>query len=75
MHQIITLYQYADNYMAYLCRFVIIIVHRVSYGTNVVVVNNQSENSKKFLLPFDWMFTTTTFVPWDILWTMLITHR
>ena len=51
---------------------VIYIVHRISHGTNVVVVNNQSANSKIFLLPFDWMLTTTTFVPWDILWTMVI---
>ena len=48
------------------------IAHRISHGTNVVVVNNQSANSKIFLLLLDWMRTTTTFVPWDILWTMLI---
>ena len=49
------------------------IAHRISHGTNVVVVDNQSANSKIFLLSFDWMLTTTTFVPWDILWTMLTT--
>ena len=41
---------------------------------NVVVMNNQSANSKIFILLFDWMLrmlTTKTFVPWDILWTML----
>ena len=47
------------------------IVHRIFHGSNVVVVNNQSANSKNFSLPFDWMLTTT-FAPWDILWTMLI---
>ena len=26
-----------------------------------------------FLLLCDWMFTTTTFIPWDILWAMLCT--
>ena len=33
------------------------------YGTNVVVVNNQSRNNEKILLFADWLFTTTTFVP------------
>ena len=28
---------------------------------------------QKNLLPFDWMLTTTTFVPWDILWAKLLT--
>ena len=47
------------------------IAHRISHITNVVVVvNNQSANSKNFLLLFDCMLTTTTFVPWDILWGM-----
>ena len=50
---------------------VLTIAHKISHGTNVVV-NNQSANSKKDLLLFDWMLTMTTFVPWDILWTMLI---
>ena len=50
---------------------VVAIVDRISHGSNVVVVNNQSENRKKFSLPFDWMLTTTTFAPWDILWTMV----
>ena len=49
----------------------IIIAHRISHRTNVVVV---SANSNFFLLLFDWMFTTTTFIPWDILWAMLIGH-
>ena len=40
---------------------VISIAHRISHGTNVVVVNNQSANSKKISLPFDWMLATTTF--------------
>ena len=51
-----------------------VIAHRISQGTNVVVVNNQSANSKKNLLLFDWMLTTTTFIPWDILWTMAMVH-
>ena len=53
----------------------IYIVHRISHGSNVVVVNNQSANSKNFSLPFDWMLTTTTFAPWDILWTMLLSDE
>ena len=53
---------------------ILIIAHRISHGTNVVVVNNQSANSKFFLLLFDWMLTMTTFVPWDILWAMIISH-
>ena len=52
----------------------ITIAHRISHVTNVVV-KNQSANSKIFLLPFDWMLTTTTFVPWDILWTMVMTEN
>ena len=48
------------------------IAHRISHGTNVVVVSIQSNSSKIFLLSVDWLFTTTTFVPWDILWAMLI---
>ena len=51
---------------------VVTIAHKISHGTNVVDVNNQSANSKKFLLRFDWMLTTTTFVPWDILWAMVM---
>ena len=51
----------------------IIIVHRISHGTNVVVVSIQSNSRKKIVLFADWLFTTTTFVSWDILWTMLIT--
>ena len=47
------------------------IAHRISHGTNVVV-NSQSANSKNFLLLIDWMLTTTTFVPWDILWAMVM---
>ena len=50
-----------------------IIVHRISHETNVVVVSIQSNGSKKFLLFADWLFTTTTFVPWDILWAMVMT--
>ena len=46
------------------------IAHKISHGMNVVVVNNQSANSKKNLLLFDWMLTMATFVLWDILWTM-----
>ena len=34
------------------------------YGTNVVVVSNQTANSKKILLFADWLFATTTFVPY-----------
>ena len=48
------------------------IAHKISHRTNVVVVNNQSANSKNFLLLFDWMLTTTTFVLWDILWAMIL---
>ena len=48
------------------------IVHRISHGANVVVVSIQSNGSKKNLLFADWLFTTTTFVPWDFLWAMLI---
>ena len=51
------------------------IAHRISHGTNVVFVNNQFANSKIFLLLFDWMLTTTTFLPWDILWAMLMIHE
>ena len=39
---------------------------------NVVVVNNQSANDKIVLPQFDWMLTTTTLAPWDILWAMVI---
>ena len=53
-------------------KFVIIIAHRISHGMNVVVVNNQSANDKIVLLQFDWMLTTTTLAPWDILWAMVI---
>ena len=42
------------------------IAHRIAHGTNVVVVNNQSANSKKNLLLIDWMLTTTTYVPCSI---------
>ena len=31
-----------------------------------------SKQQKKNLLLFDWMLTTSTFVPWDILWTMVM---
>ena len=43
---------------------------------NVVVVNNQSESAKsKFHLVFcDWMLTKT-FIPWDFLWTMIISDQ
>ena len=34
------------------------------YESNVVEVNNQSANSKIFLLLCDWLFTTTIFVPY-----------
>ena len=51
------------------------IAHRISHGTNVVVVNNQSALSKIYLLLFDWMLTTTTFVPWDILWAMVVSDH
>ena len=54
---------------------VIGIVHRISHGTNVVVVSIQSNGSEKFLLFADWLFTTTTFDPWDILWTMFIRDK
>ena len=53
---------------------VIFIVHRISHGTNVVVVSIQSNSSKKKLLFADWLFTTITFVPWDILWAMLMVN-
>ena len=33
--------------------YIISIVHRISHGSNVVVVNNQSANSKNFSLPLD----------------------
>ena len=46
--------------------------NRISHGMNVFVVSIQSNGSKKILLFADWLFTTTTFVPWDILWTMII---
>ena len=36
----------------------------LSYGTNVVVVSNQSANSKNFLLFAVWLLTTTTFDPY-----------
>ena len=48
---------------------------QIEHGTNVVVVSIQSNSSKKNLLFADWLFTTTTFVPWDILWAMDITSR
>ena len=48
------------------------IAHRKYHGTKIVIVSIQSNNSKKILLFADWLFTTTTFVPWDILWTMII---
>ena len=47
---------------------------QMEHGTNVVVVSIQSNSSKKFLLFADWLFTTTTFVPWDILWAMVNTQ-
>ena len=50
---------------------VMIIAHRISHETNVVV-DNQSANSQNFLLHFHWMLTTTTFVLWDILWAMVM---
>ena len=50
---------------------VIIIAHRISHKTNVVVVSIQSNSSKKILLFADWLFTTT-FILWDILWALLI---
>ena len=46
--------------------------HRISHQTNVVVVNSQSANSNIFLLLFDWMLRTTTFIPWDILCAMVM---
>ena len=49
----------------------ICIAHRISHGTNVVVVNRQLVSRKFFLLLCNWMLTTT-FVPWDILWVMVI---
>ena len=51
---------------------IINIAHKISHGTIVVVVNNQSANSKIFLLLFDWMLTMTIFVPWYFLWAMVI---
>ena len=51
-----------------------IIAHKKSHGTNVVVVNNQSAKNKKDLLLFDWMLTTTTFVLWDMAWAMILSH-
>ena len=50
------------------------IAHRISHGMNVVVVSIQLHNSKKILLYTDWLCTTTTFVPWDILWAMMVTE-
>ena len=50
------------------------IAHKISHGTNVVVVNIQSNSREKKFLFADWLFTTTTFVPWDILWAMLMAH-
>ena len=52
----------------------IAIVHRISHRTNVAIVSIQSNSSKFFLLFADWLFTTTTFIPWDILWAMFIAH-
>ena len=46
----------------------------MSRGVNVIVVSIQSNGSKKMLRFADWLFTTT-FVPWDILWTMIITKQ
>ena len=46
------------------------IAHRISHGTNVVVVSLQSNSSEQILLFADWLLTTTTFVSWDILWAM-----
>ena len=43
------------------------------YGTNVVVVNNQSHNSKKILLFADWLFSTTTLDLYIFFWDVLIT--
>ena len=45
---------------------------KISHGTNIVVVGNQSGNSNKLLLLLDWILTTTTLVPWDILEAMVI---
>ena len=46
------------------------IAHRISHRTNVVVVSIQSNDSRKIFLFADWLFTT--FIPWDILWTVII---
>ena len=51
---------------------VVYMPHIISHQTNVVVVNNQSANSKIFLLLFDWNLTTATFIPWNILWAMVM---
>ena len=46
------------------------IAYRISHGMIVDVVTIKSNSSKKILLFADWLFTTTTFIQWDILWTM-----
>ena len=56
-----------SNFTSYFKETFMTIVHRISHGTNVVVVSTQSSSSNFFLLFADWLFTTT-FVPWDILW-------
>ena len=61
-----------DLYVEY---YLISIAHRISHGTNVVVVSIQSNSSDKILLLADGLFTTTTLVPWDFLWTVLINQR
>ena len=46
------------------------IAHRISHVSNVVVVSIQSNSRKKILLFANWLFTSTSFVPRDILWAM-----
>ena len=48
---------------------------QMEHRTNVVVVNNQSGNSKLFKLLFDWMLTTTTFVPCSICHSLMLPPR
>ena len=35
-------------------------------------IGKQQNGGKFVLLLCDWLFTTTTFVPWDFLWAMLM---
>lgn len=64
-------FMFTLNHPVSMKRGVIIIAHRISHETIVVVVNNQSANSKEIFLLFDWMLATT-FASWDFLWAMVI---